>query len=65
MVCGTGVMTAGAFRIPVVPAMGACFAGLGAICLFAPAAWNDYFLLAGFGVLHVVYGFVIARRYGG
>lgn len=62
---GTGVMTAGAFSIPVVPAMGACFAGLGAICLFAPAAWNDYFLLAGFGVLHVVYGFVIARRYGG
>ncbi|MBL8176973.1 MAG: hypothetical protein JNK48_20030 [Bryobacterales bacterium] len=62
---GTGVMTAGAFSIPVVPAMGASFAGLGAACLFAPPGWNDFFLLAGFGVLHVVYGIVIARRYGG
>jgi hypothetical protein len=62
---GTGVMTAGAFSIPVVPAMGACFAALGAVCLFTPSAWNDFFLLAGFGVLHVVYGIVIARRYGG
>lgn len=62
---GTGVMTAGAFSIPVVPAMGASFAALGAVCLFAPPAWNDFFLLAGFGVLHVIYGIVIARRYGG
>lgn len=62
---GTGVMTAGAFSIPVVPAMGASFAALGAVCLFTPPAWNDLFLLAGFGMMHVVYGFVIARRYGG
>lgn len=62
---GTGVMTAGAFSIPVVPAMGASFAALGTLCLVAPAAWNDFFLLAGFGVLHVVFGMVIARRYGG
>lgn len=62
---GTGVLTAGAFSVPVVPVMGASFAGLGAVCLFAPPAWNDYFLAAGFGVLHVIYGWVIARRYGG
>ncbi|MFN7934857.1 MAG: hypothetical protein U0R19_16125 [Bryobacteraceae bacterium] len=62
---GTGVLTAGAFSVPVVPVMGANFAGLGAVCLFAPPAWNDYFLIAGFGLLHVIYGFVIARRYGG
>lgn len=62
---GTGVVTGGAFSIRVVPLMGLCFMVLGTTALFCPPSWGNVFLAIGFGLFHILFGAVIAWRYGG
>ena len=61
---GTGVVTGGMFSVSIVPVMGLCFMALGAVALFAPHLAN-WFMALGFGILHLTFGLIIARRYGG
>jgi hypothetical protein len=62
---GVGAVAAGVFSVRVVPVMGVCFMVAGALALFTPLAWGNWFLGAAFGGLHIVFGTIIARRYGG
>jgi hypothetical protein len=62
---GTGIVTGGAFSVKVVPVMGLCFMLIGAVALFGPPSWGNWFMAAGFGGLQIIFGMIIARRYGG
>jgi hypothetical protein len=45
--------------------MGVLFMAIGAAAFAAPAQYGDAFMAAGFGGLHIVFGLIIARNYGG
>jgi hypothetical protein len=62
---GAGITSGGAFSVRVVPVMGMSFLALGSIATLAPAGLADPLLALGFGGFHIVFGGVIARRYGG
>jgi hypothetical protein len=62
---GAAVAGGGAFSVPIVPAMGACFMAVGAAAALTPARFANAWLALGFGLLHVGFGLFIARRHGG
>ncbi|HUF14076.1 MAG TPA: hypothetical protein VMN78_13310 [Longimicrobiales bacterium] len=61
---GAAITTAGTFSVRAVPTMGVAFILVGALALLFPDG-RDAWLALGFGGLHVVFGGIIARRYGG
>jgi len=64
LIYGGAVITGGVLSVPLVPVMGACFMAAGALALFFPAAGN-YAMAATFGGLHIIFGYLIARKHGG
>ena len=62
---GAGLVSGGMFSLRIVPLTGVAFMAVGALALFAPGGWGNVFLAAGFGGLHVMFGPIVARKYGG
>ena len=61
---GAAVLSGGSASVRIVPVMGACFMFVGTVALLLPG-WNDVLLPVGFGGLHLIFGTVIAVKYGG
>jgi hypothetical protein len=62
---GAGVVSGGWASVRVVPLMGACFMAMGALAFFCPGVSQDAMLATAFGGLHIVFGTIIAVKYGG
>ncbi len=62
---GAGVTAGGAFSVSIIPVLGILFMALGVVALASPPELANWFMLAGFGGLHLAFGIAIARRYGG
>ncbi len=62
---GAAVVCGGSFSVKPVPLMGWCFMALGAAAFFLPANYGNWMMAASFGVLHIAFGFIIGRKFGG
>jgi len=62
---GRAITAAGALSVRVVPVMGLAFSLLGLSAFFVPVAFLPAMMVVGFGLLHIVFGAIIARYYGG
>ena len=62
---GAAVVTGGAFSVRVVPIMGWCFMALGATAFMLPTSYGNLMMALSFGALHIIFGAIIAKRYGG
>lgn len=62
---GASFVSSGAYSIRVVPFMGVSFMLLGLVACFVPFTTGNVLMGVGFGGVHIIFGFLIARNYGG
>jgi hypothetical protein len=62
---GAAVIAAASASIRVLTAFGAALMTLGIVALATPSQWGTLCLGIGFGGLHLLFGFIVARKYGG
>ncbi len=60
---GAATITGGISSVGLIPVLGVLFMALGVLAVLLPL--DHWVLAAGFGGLHIGFGLVIARRYGG
>jgi hypothetical protein len=64
LVYGVGVIAGGAWSVAVLPIMGAAFMAMGTMCLVHPTM-PDTWMAASFGGLHLIFGGIVVKKYGG
>ena len=62
---GAAFVSSGAFSLRVIPMMGVGFMLFGIAAAFVPLSVANLMLGVAFGGLHIVFGAIIARNYGG
>lgn len=62
---GAAIVSGGAASVRVVPLMGVCFMVTGAAALLLPPSFGNVLLAVGFGGFHILFGTIIAVKYGG
>ena len=62
---GAGFVSSGSFSIPLIHRLGFAYIALGVVAAFVAFPVGNIILGIGFGLLHVVAGSFIWRRYGG
>lgn len=62
---GAAVVTGGAFSVKIVPVMGWIFIAVGCAAFAMPPFYANYLMGVSFGLLHIVFGAIIAKRFGG
>lgn len=62
---GASFVSSGSHSIRVVPLMGVCFMLFGLVACFVPLAIANVLMAVAFGGLHIIFGYIIARSYGG
>jgi hypothetical protein len=65
IIYGSAVVAGGAYSVRAVPIMGWLFIAFGAAAFALPAGFGDVMMAASFGGLHIIFGAVIAKNYGG
>jgi len=62
---GTAVTAAGSLSVRIVPLMGVAFMATGVAALVASPQYGNALMAVGFGGLHIVFGAVVWRYFGG
>ena len=62
---GAAVVCGGANSVRIVPFAGWSFIALGTLSIFLPVSYGNLMMALGFGVLHIIFGAIVARKYGG